>query len=153
MIYRYDEDMAPPTARTDSTRLFISDQQWLAILERVQRGQSDDHAPPDADDCRRLHERRGFATRCLLRLSDSAGTFVVRSQDLSAGGLRFVHGHRLRPSTRCTIALQPEFGPGKIIAAVVAWSNPIEFLDEDIEAYEIGVKFDQPIDTRAFVAA
>ena len=151
MIYRYDEDMSPASNRIDSTRLFVSDQQWLAILERVQRGQP--FEPVDDHDCRRLHTRQPYACRCLLRLSDAAGTYVVRSRDISAGGLRFVHGQRLRPSTRCTIALQPEAGLGKIIAAVVAWSNPIEFLDEDIEAYEIGVKFDQSIDIRAFVAA
>lgn len=151
MIYRYDEDMAPANNRVDSTRLFVSDQQWLAILERVQRGQ--DMLPVQEHDCRRLHPRQAYACRCLLRLSDSAGTYIVRSRDISAGGLRFVHGQRLRPSTRCTIALQPEAGLGKIIAAVVAWCNPIEFLDEDIEAYEIGVKFDQSIDVRAFVGA
>lgn len=151
MIYRYDEDMAAAGNRVDSTRLYVSDQQWLAILERVERGQQLE--PVAGADCRRLHERHEYACRCLLRLSDAAGTYVVRSRDISAGGIRFVHGHRLRPSTRSTIVLQPEAGLGKIISAVVAWCNPIEFYDEDIEAYEVGVKFDQPIDVRAFLPA
>lgn len=152
MIFRHDEDLAPPQRGLDTTRLWVSDQQWLAILERVQRSQ------PIAfreyhDDCRRLHAREAFACKCLLRLSGLAGTFIVRTRDISAGGLCFVHGQPLRPSTRCTIALQSDLGPGRILSAVVAWSKEIEFFDPDLEAYEIGVKFDTPIDARAVTGA
>ncbi|MGB1126675.1 MAG: PilZ domain-containing protein [Phycisphaeraceae bacterium] len=150
MIYRYDEDLAPASQQTDTTRLWVSDQQWLAILERVQRGQPALEAAPQEGSSRRLHPRKTFECRCLLRLSGTAGTFVVRSQDISSGGLRFVHGHPLRPSTRCTIALQSESGPGRILSAVVAWCKEIEFYDPDVEAYEIGIKFDSPIDVRPF---
>jgi len=150
VIYRYDEDLAPPRSTVDSTRVWVSDQQWLAVLERVQRGQ-DIEVP--ATDCRRLHVRQSYTCRCLLRLADAAGTYAVRSRDLSEGGLRFVHGHPLRPGMRCTVVLQPEQGLGRILSAVVAWCNEIEFYDEDLEAYEIGVKFDDPLDTRSFVSA
>ncbi|XAM01202.1 PilZ domain-containing protein [Phycisphaeraceae bacterium D3-23] len=150
MIYRYDEDMAPPRAQTDSTRLWVSDQQWLAILERVQRGQP---ALLSDGDCRRLHERSDYACRCMLRLGDGAGTFVVRTQDISAGGLRFIHGQPLRNGTRCTIVLQPDGAMGRILSAVVAWCSEIEYFDEDIEGYEIGVRFDEPVDVSLFVGA
>lgn len=150
MIYRYDEDMAPPPQEMDSTRLWVSDQQWLAILERVQRGQPALEASLE-QDCRRLHTRESFECRCLLRLNSAAGTFIVRSQDLSSGGMRFVHGQPLRASTRCTIALQSDNGPGRILSAVVAWCKEIEIFDPDVEAYEVGVKFDNAIDVRPFV--
>ena len=150
MIYRYDEDLAPPTQETDSTRLWVSDQQWLAILERVQRGQPALQETTEVENSRRLHPRQKFECRCLLRLSGTAGTYIVRSQDISAGGLRFVHGHPLRPSTRCTIALQSDNGPGRILSAVVAWCKEIEFYDPDVEAYEVGIKFDSAIDIRPF---
>lgn len=151
MIYRYDEDLAPPSQETDTTRLWVSDQQWLAILERVQRGEPALEAPVETADCRRLHPRQSFECRCLLRLSGTSGTFIVRSQDISAGGLRFVHGQPLRASTRCTIALQAENGPGRILSAVVAWCKEIEFYDPGVEAFEIGIKFDAAIDIRPFV--
>ena len=150
MIYRHDEDLAPSSRQTDTTRLWVSDQQWLAILERVQRGQPALEQGPLDDDCRRLHARQAFECRCLLRLSAQAGTFIVRTRDISSGGLRFVHGQPLRPSTRCTIALQSDAGPGRILSAVVAWCKEIEFFDPDVEAYEIGVKFDSHIETRVF---
>lgn len=150
MIYRYDEDMVPAPAAIDSTRLWVSDQQWLAILERVQRGQPAIDASV-RQDCRRLHPRESFECRCLLRLNSAAGTYIVRSQDISSGGLRFVHGQPLRASTRCTIALQSDTGPGRILSAVVAWCKAIEFFDPDVEAYEVGVKFDSAIDIRPFV--
>ena len=151
MIYRYDEDLAPAQQETDTTRLRVSDQQWLAILERVQRGNPvlDEKA---GEDCRRLHVRETFECRCLLRLSGAAGTFIVRSQDISSGGLRFVHGQPLRASTRCTIALQSDNGPGRILSAVVAWCKEIEFFDPDVEAYEVGIKFDSAIDIRPFTS-
>ena len=151
MIYRYDEDLAPVRQDTDSTRLWVSDQQWLAILERVQRGQPAFEQNALDDDCRRLHTRQAFECRCLLRLSGQAGTFIVRTQDISSGGLRFVHGHPLRPSTRCTIALQSDAGPGRILSAVVAWCKEIEIFDPDVDAFELGLKFDTPIDTRPFI--
>lgn len=149
MIYRQDEDLAPPGDSLDTTRLWVSDQQWLSILERVQRGHP---LPIDVDyDCRRLHPRVPISLRCLLRLSSQAGTFIVRSRDISAGGLRFVHGQPLRPSTRCTLALSPPQGMGRILGAVVAWCKEVEFEDPDLEAYDVGVKFDEPIDLRTFV--
>lgn len=151
MIYRYDEDLAPQTQTMDSTRLWVSDQQWLAILERVQRGQPAVEESAVQQGCRRLHQRETFECRCLLRLNSSAGTYIVRSQDISSGGLRFVHGQPLRASTRCTIALQSDNGPGRILSAVVAWCKEIEFFDPDVEAYEIGIKFDTAIDVRPFV--
>ncbi|MEM6256859.1 MAG: PilZ domain-containing protein [Planctomycetota bacterium] len=150
MIYRYDEDLAQPKQDTDTTRLWVSDQQWLAILERVQRGQPAINASTDSD-CRRLHARETFECRCLLRLNSAAGTFIVRSQDISSGGLRFVHGQPLRASTRCTIALQSDNGPGRILSAVVAWCKEIEFFDPEVEAWEVGIKFDDPIDIRGFL--
>lgn len=151
MIFRQDEDLAPLQEGVDTTRLWVSDQQWLAILERVQRGQ-----PLDLDgdrDSRRLHPREACSMRCLLRLGGTCGTFIVRTKDISAGGLRFVHGQPLRPSTRCTIALQPQHGMGRILGAVVAWCKEVEFADPDLEGYDIGVNFDAPVDTRAFTGA
>lgn len=150
MIYRYDEDMAPPTQEMDTTRLWVSDQQWLAILERVQRGTPVLEEANNEQGCRRLHARQAYECRCMLRLNSAAGTFIVRSRDISSGGLRFVHGSPLRASTRCTIALQSDSGPGRILSAVVAWCKEIEFFDPDVEAWEVGIKFDTPIDLRPF---
>ncbi|MGB0766906.1 MAG: PilZ domain-containing protein [Phycisphaeraceae bacterium] len=150
MIYRQDEDLAPPHGELDSTRLWVSDQQWLAILERVQRGQPAVERVVEEDN-RRLYARQAYECRCLLRLSAEAGTYIVRTRDISSGGLRFVHGQSLRPSTRCTIALQSDFGPGRIISAVVAWCKEIDLYDPGVEAFELGLKFDTPIDTRAFI--
>ena len=149
MIYRYDEDLTPIQQDTDTTRLWVSDQQWLAILERVQRGQPALDSTIGQEN-RRLHPRKTYECRCLLRLNSAAGTFIVRSRDISSGGLRFVHGQPLRASTRCTIALQSENGPGRILSAVVAWCKEIEFFDPDVEAWEVGIKFDDPIDIRPY---
>ena len=150
MIFRRDEDMAPVQQGIDSTRLWVSDEQWLSILERVERGQQLDLP---GEDCRRLHVREAFTCRCLLRMGSDAGTYIVRTRDISAGGIRFVHGQYLRPGTRCTVALQPDGRLGRIVSAVVAWCNEIEYYDEDIEGYEVGVKFDEPLDITRFVGA
>jgi len=144
--FRQDDEIAPVSDGPDTHRLSVSDQQWLAVLDHVQRGE-----PIDLDPMlnRRLDLREACAMRCLLRLTNRE-TYIVRTRDISAGGLRFVHGQPLRPATRCTIALQPKHGMGRIMSASVAWCKEIEFTDPDLEGYDIGINFDTPIDTHPF---
>lgn len=134
----------------DSAPIGVSDQQWIAILERVRTGKP---VTFDQEQCRRLSVRDAFQTRCLLRIENDSTTYAVRTQDLSAGGLRFVHSLPIRPTTRCTLALQPARGLGRILAGSVAWCKLVELPDPDLEAFDIGIQFDQPTDTQSLSGA
>jgi hypothetical protein len=161
-----DPDAGLETLESDTARLWLSERQWMALLERVQRGADDGEANfPDyaagASDAtgHRAHARHALSFRALVRLAppqrpdDDHGTYLVHSRNISAGGLSFVHEHELHPGTRCTIALQPQQGRGSVLSGRVAWCNPIHRDAEDPTRFDAGLQFDQPIDLSPFVPA
>lgn len=163
-----DLDAGLPGGEFDTARLWVSDQQWLAILDRVERGPSDeelrrqsvDYAGGESDASgHREHARHAVNFRCMIRLAppqqtqDDHGTYVVHSRNISTGGLGFVHDQELHPGTRCTVALQSSEGKGLIVSARVAWCRGISRIAEDVTTYDVGVHFDRPIDVSGFVAA
>ncbi|MEM9418226.1 MAG: PilZ domain-containing protein [Planctomycetota bacterium] len=163
-----DFDEGLPGGEFDTARLWVSDQQWMTILERVERGsdgEETENAIPDyaggASDAsgNREYARHAINFRCMIRLAPpdkpdaDHGTYVVHSRNISTGGLGFVHDQELHTGTRCTVALQPMRGKGMIVPARVAWCRSIRRELEGITTYDIGVQFDRPIDISPFVPA
>ncbi|MEL7087792.1 MAG: PilZ domain-containing protein [Planctomycetota bacterium] len=157
-----DEGLAQYEA--DTARLWVSDQQWLSILQRVENGESEaasaDLAGGASDATgHREHARHATHFRCVIRLAPPQqagadhGTYLVHSRNISSGGLGFVHDHELHPGTRCTVALQPPTGRGLIISARVAWCREISRVAEETLRYDVGVQFDRPIDVGPFMSA
>ena len=170
----YDVDEGLERYDADTTRLWISDRQWMAILQDVEAtAPSADANPEDAverDPYRfvggagpatgdRSHARHAAPFRCVLRLAPADqphadhGTYLVHCRNISAGGLGFVHTAPLHPGTRCTAALQPARGQGTILAARVAWSRAIQRAAEDTTRYDIGLEFDRPLDIGLYTPA
>ncbi|MEM6553894.1 MAG: PilZ domain-containing protein [Planctomycetota bacterium] len=176
-----DADLAPEAYQTsDTSRIWVSDQQWMAMLASSRRDtdafldaparpnrpthpHDGNHPIEDAfDEDRREGQRLTTTFRCVLRLDGhrAAGTFAVRTQNVSAGGLGFIHSSPIPRDTRCTVALQPEHTPGIIAAARIAWCKPLHLDDQDDPlhtdapapptAYELGIQFDTPIDLDPF---
>ncbi|MEM7624289.1 MAG: PilZ domain-containing protein [Planctomycetota bacterium] len=148
----------------DTARLWVSDQQWLAILQRVEHGRPDGEADDlagGASDATgdREHARHALSFRCVIRLAPPEqadadhGTYLVHTRNISSGGLGFVHDHELHAGTRCTVALQPPRGRGMILSARVAWCREIGRVAEEALTYDVGVQFDRPIDISPFVPA
>lgn len=134
----------------DSLRLWLSDQQWLALLARIERG-AHDYEGPD----RRGDREARFPTRlrCVIRAQQPdgrSGTYLVCSHNISAGGLGFVHHAPLPRGSRCTVALEKGQGQGLIASGRVAWTRQID--DRSPIAFEVGVQFDTPIDPAPFTS-
>lgn len=148
MFFRNDEDLAPPReGENDTARIWVSDQQWLAIMDRAERSEPLSVRHDTSD--RRDESRSDIQCKCVLRWGgDRApdGTYLVRTHDLSSGGVRFTSADYIEPRTRCTLALQPEGLGGLLVAGRVAWCRPVELVDDALEAFEVGVQFDRPID-------
>ncbi|MEO1237063.1 MAG: PilZ domain-containing protein [Planctomycetota bacterium] len=159
---------AEEAAGVDTARLWLSDQQWLSILERVERGR--DHGEPAPVDPsaaggaseatgQREHARHAAAFRCVIRLAPPSrtdadhGTYLVHSRNISSGGLGFVHDHEMHSGTRCTVALQPAEGRGMILSGRVAWCRAVPRPAEDTTRFEVGLQFDHPIDLDPFFPA
>jgi len=165
-----DRDDGLSGKESDTARLWVSDHQWLSILERVDRGEVFGGQPGDGSDedfasgesaatGGRGHARHAMGFRCVIRLAPPEnreadhGTYLVHSRNISSGGLGFVHDHELHAGTRCTVALQPPHGRGMILSAKVAWCRGIRRVAEDVLLYDVGVQFDRPIDVGAFIPA
>lgn len=138
--------------RTDTARVWLSDQQWMSILERIER-KSREAMPPDDAESQRAEPRYVHDTRCLLRVGShgpDCGTFMVRTRNISSGGLGFVHSEPMSTGTRCTVALETDDGHGVIASARVAWCREILQLEVESAMFEVGVQFDRPIDLEPF---
>jgi hypothetical protein len=155
-----DLDFGEGFGQPDTLRLWVSDRQWLAMLQRIEQGSEDGFAGGGSDASgEREHERVAGDFRCMIRLGnperveDDHGTYVVRTRNVGGGGIGFIHSRELRPGVRCTVALQPASGPGLVLGGRVAWCRPVERTGEDPVDFQVGVQFDQPVDLDGFVHA
>ena len=155
-----DFDFDAGLGRPDTLRMWVSDRQWLSMLKRIELG----HGNPYADGASEATGERGHARvagdfRCMIRLgcagdTDSEhGIYAVRTRNVGGGGVGFTHDRELHAGLRCTVALQPNEGPGLVIAGRVAWCRSVDRGPEDPVDYEVGVQFDQPVDLDSFVNA
>ena len=135
-----------PNHGCDTVRVWLSDQQWMKVLEKVAR---------DAEDFRGDERRRSTEPRhdtrmkCLLRLGypgQKPGTYVVRSRNLSSGGMGFVHNAYVEAGTHCAVALQHADGYGVVASGRIAWCRRI-----DLDVFDVGISFDEPIEIDAYI--
>ncbi len=142
-----DDDLRP--AGADTIRVWMSNDQWLELLERVSAtGQDRRAARRDAPD--RRADRFFADLRCMLRIDDGGdhiGIFGVRSRNLGERGIGFVHTAQLEPGVRCALAIEGRGGCGVIAVGRVVWRRRL-----DEELYDTGVEFDHPIDVRRLIA-
>ncbi len=136
----------------DTLRLWISDQQWITILEHIEQTSMDYEGLERRESGSDRHNR---SFRCLLRLEasgDKPGIYLVRTRNISDGGIGFLHGLPIPTHTRCTVAMQADNGQGMIVSGRVAWCRQIS-LEDDTQppAYEIGIQFDRVIDAAPFL--
>ena len=134
-----------------AVRLWISQRQWMAILQDTERQALQAQAPEaDALDCQRQSPRLPAPedARCIIRLGENTrdhGTYLVKLRDISATGLGFNSAQPFAGKTRCTVALQDGDGHGMVTAARVVWCQPLEG-----GMHNVGIHFDQPIDPARF---
>ena len=135
----------PLDAARETLAGYLTEADWAAALERIEAQPA---APVDAN--RRLgRDRIPRRLNCLIRLDDGRGTpgiHLVRTRNISSGGLAVVHGSPLDIDTALVVALEAAAGQGLIQRASVVWSRRIEPADPaKAAAYEIGLKFDRDI--------
>ncbi len=152
--------MSYPAMRPDAdgdredgaVRLWISERQWMAILQDTER---QGPSTPDAADGPVENQRQSPRlpapedARCMIKLGDRTqdhGTYLVRLRDISRSGLGFFSAHAFASKTPCTVALQDGEGHGMVSSARVVWCRPI-----DGGLHDVGIRFDQPIDPSRFI--
>jgi len=126
----------------DTVRL--SEKQWATALADM-----DAKAGAFSGKNRRKESRKRYkkTLRIVVRVAHPGGsemTFAVRTRDLSARGLGFVHGNFLYPGTPCTIILPTNDKRmiayhGKIVRCRLAGGK----------LHEVGVEFGENLDLSA----
>ncbi len=122
---------------------------WDDIVEKLnQQGSlSLVNSPPT----RRIYERRRYTkiVRCVLRMKQKEGpaaVYLVRSRNLSEGGLGFFFGSYMHPGTVCHFAIMGLDGQGQLVVGVVRWCRHVART-----LHECGVQFDAPIQIESFL--
>lgn len=100
---------------------------------------------------RRIYERRRYTkiVRCVLRMKQQEGpaaVYLVRTRNLSEGGLGFFFGSYMHPGTVCHFAIMGLDGHGQIVAGTVRWCRHVART-----LHECGVQFDSPIEVTRFL--
>jgi len=127
--------------------------EWRNALETA-KSQRAPGTPGIPEQDRRDPNRPRHQTvrRCLLRVDrgDSVppGIYVVRSSDISGGGLRLVHGGHIEQGAVCCVIIESTAGRSIAAGGTIAWCNPIN--DTDPPAYELGIRFYKPINADIF---
>lgn len=106
---------------------------------------------PSQDRRNPSHIRHQTVRRCLLRVNRgdvTPGLYVVRTRDISDGGLRLIHGGPIKPDAICCVIIETDGGQTLAAGGNIAWCNPIS--DTNPPAYEMGISFCQPIDASIF---
>lgn len=137
------------TGALNTLRHCLSADEWRAALETAKAQRSD--AVPGHDQRDPEQPRYQTVKRCLLRIDrgeSAPGIYLVRSSDISSGGIRVIHGGPIGEQTVCAVIIESDAGQSLVVGGTVAWCNPIK--NTDPPAYELGIRFYEPIDARPF---
>ncbi len=145
-------NQSPKSGALNTLRQTLTPDEWRQALENA-KAQRASGAPgaPDLDRRDPAQPRHQAVRRCLLRVDrgeTAPGIYVVRSSDISSGGLRLIHGGAIKKDTVCCVIIETEQGRSLAAGGTVAWCKPIN--DTDPPAYELGIRFYAPIDAGLF---
>ncbi|MFQ6048217.1 MAG: hypothetical protein ACE5K7_02510 [Phycisphaerae bacterium] len=73
-------------------------------------------------------------------------TLLACGRNLSTNGISFLHDGPIGPGTLCRVRMLDRQGQGHVAAGTVVHSRPLQK-----QLYEVGVRFDQPIDVSLFL--
>jgi len=138
------------TGALNTLRHTLSEAQWESALQAAKSQWGSDPSKQDQRDPDQPRHRA--IRRCLLRIDRgeaSPGLYLVRSSDISAGGIRIIHGGPAKPQTVCAVIIESTQDQSTLAGGLIAWCTPVKGTDPP--AYEIGIRFHQLIDTAPFV--
>lgn len=127
--------------------LRISDKEWTSILDEVET-----HArmkSTDQDACKRPLPRYQRLMRCIVRVNHPGGTpatYLVRTRNISEGGLGFFHGGYLHTDTPCLVLMQTMDKQSLVVQGRVAWCRLVQG-----RCHEVGVQFNKQIAVEPFL--
>lgn len=138
------------TGALNTLRQTLSEDEWREALSVVKARRNGTARVEDRRD--EDQPRHEVVRRCLLRVDrgDRApGLYVCRTKDISGGGACLLHGGLIEPGSICCVIFETDAGPSLAVGGEIAWYDPIKGTSPT--AYEVGIRFYQPIDAERFV--
>lgn len=143
-----DRDMAKVKHDLTKTSLKLSEAQWTQLIDHLEKGRGP--TVPATRDRRDLDvKRHRHVRRAALRVQHPTGpatSHLVRTRNLSSGGVGFIHNSFLYNGTACHIALQTRYGESVALAGMVMWCRHVAG-----QGHEIGLRFVQMIEIDEFI--
>jgi len=132
-----------PTQFIDTLKL--SDEQWSELSDELKRFSS-------SDGGQRKHKRIPFRTLSQIAVTiqkpdESWSKYIVRSRDLSPGGIGFIHGSYVHTGSPCRVILKDLSGELACLEGVVRRCDLLLG-----RAHIIGVKFNEEIVLTNFIS-
>jgi PilZ domain-containing protein len=124
--------------------LKLSDEQWRALAEKIE------HDDPYVT-CQRAHPRIAYRKLsqiavAVLKPDGQWAKYIVRSRDLSPGGIGFIHGTYLHADSHCRVILKDCQGQVVCLEGVVKRCELVQGT-----AHDIGVQFNEAINVGHFI--
>ena len=130
------------------TSLKLSEAQWEQLIDQLEAGRGP--TVPATRDRRDLDiKRHRHVRRAALRVQHPSGpatSHLVRTRNLSSGGVGFIHSTFLYGNTPCHIALQTRYRESVALSGKVMWCRHVAG-----QGHEIGMSFDQMIEIDEFI--
>ncbi len=128
--------------------LNLSEDQWVQLIEKLESGTGPTIPATrdrrDLDVLRYKHVKR--AALRVQHLGGSATSHLVRTRNLSAGGVGLIHNSFIYPNTVGHIALQTRYGESVALAGQIMWCRHLEG-----QSHEVGMRFTSMIEIGEFV--
>lgn len=128
--------------------LNLTEGQWSEMIAKVESGRGP--GVPATQDRRDLDQVRvPYVHRAALRVThpdNRVTSHLIRTRNLSVGGVSFIHGCFLYPQTRCYIALATKHGEGVALSGCVSWCRHVQG-----RGHEVGMRFDRVIQLDEFI--
>ncbi len=128
------------TGALNTLQQTLTAEDWHKALEAANIQRANGKPEEDRRDPKR--QRHQTIRRCLLRVdrgNTAPGIYVVRSRDISDGGISLIHGGPAKPESACCVIIETKEGLNLAIGGIVAWCNPIN--DTMPPAFELGIRF------------
>ena len=128
--------------------LRFSETQWKQLIGRLESGKGP--TVPATRDRRDLDNHRyPHCHQAAIRVVHPGGnatSHLVRTRNLSVGGVGLIHSSFLYPRTSCHLALRTVWGESVALPGKILWCRHVTG-----RCHEIGVRFDQLIQIDEFV--
>ena len=125
--------------------LRLTDEQWHELSQRLDR-----HDPYVTGQ--RRHQRVAYRKLAQIAVAVKQqdgqwAKYIVRSRDISPGGIGFIHGSYIHNNSECRIILKNTHGQITRIDGIVKRCELLEGT-----AHHVGVEFNEEINIASFVA-